>query len=322
MTENVDPRDHFISLIDLQLSRVLLTPHLTFVCGGPVDVRVMTNHSVRNMLMNSSASEPDKSKGFVLAENFKDWKDAYTSLSDFENDIAAISSLIVLILESAGSLTEFGLFFSNEALRKKMVVVVHSEHHEAESFIKFGLLNPMEEAKSDSVLVYDIDAQKIDDIKTSEVEEILGEIYELSESLDKSASLDISNRGHLIFLVYQVIDLFTIVTSGEVSSYMTALGLDLGRRKIESALYILQKFRLIQKKKRSSQTFYFSHPDVPDRVRFAFKKDIGDGGKEQRVDSRAVKVQTLEHYRKKSSLNASFNRRVNLWDKAVASKDE
>lgn len=317
MTKNADPREKFVDLIELGTSRVLLAPHLTFVCGGPVDVRILANHSVRNMFMNTSARDPEKSKGFVLAENFKDWKDAYTNLSDFENDIAAISSLIVLILESAGSLAEFGLFYANHSLRKKMIAIVHSAHHEAESFIKFGLLNPMEDMRSDSVLVYDIDSRKVDDIKKSEVEEIVAEVHLLSDKIDKSTAFSVGDRGHIIFLIYQLVDLFTILTSAEISSYLERLGIKLEHKKLNSALYILQKFGLLHKRKRSSQFFYFSPPDVTDRVDLTFKKELQKDGREKRHDSRAVKIQVLEFYRNNKSANLSHSRRINLWEKVM-----
>ncbi|MFY0309665.1 retron St85 family effector protein [Leisingera sp. D0M16] len=315
MIEHADPREKFVDLIDLRSCRVLLAPHLTFICGGPVDIRVLTNHSVRNMFMNYSARDPEKSKGFVLAENFKDWKDAYTSLSDFENDIAAISSLIVVILESAGSLAELGLFYANSALRSKLIVIVHSDHHKSESFIKFGLLNPMEDMRTESVLVYDINVDKVEEIKTSEIEEIVGEVFHISGKIEKSTAFNVENRGHLIFLIYQIVDLFTILTLNEISTYLERVGVNLDRKKLNSALYILQKFGLIVKEKRSSQFFFFAPPDVENRVELSFKHEVQEDGHTRRYDSRAIKVQILEHYRKNKSKNLSFSRRLNLWNK-------
>lgn len=57
----------------------------------------------------------------TLAEEFKDWihDSVYKDLLDFENDIAHISSLIVIVLESPGALAELGLFVRNKVLNKK-----------------------------------------------------------------------------------------------------------------------------------------------------------------------------------------------------------
>ncbi len=264
MIHRDDLRNKFIDLIELQNCRVLLAPHITFICGGPVDDEAVTNHSIRNMFMNLSARMPDKSEGFTLAENFKDWQSGYSNLSDFENDIASLSSIIVIILESPGALAELGLFFANKQLRQKMVVVVHSDHHKAESFIKFGLLNPLESKKDEAVLVYEIDSGDIDSVEETEVEEIVNEVWEMSDKIKHTTSFDQNNHGHLIFLIFQIIDLFTILTAAEVEYFLSKLGISLSKKVVNSSLYILKKFGLIDGEKRSSQTFYFVMPDISD----------------------------------------------------------
>lgn len=317
MTTPSELRDEFLELIDLDSSRVLLAPHITFVCGGPVDVTATTNHSIRNMFMNLSAKMPAKSEGFTLAENFKDWQSGYSSLSDFENAIAAISSVIVVILESAGSLAELGLFYANEKLRNKMVVIVHSEHHKAESFIKFGVLSPLEGDRSESVLVFEIDSADVESIEKSEVAEIVSEIWDISDKIDKSSSFDKSNHGHVIFLVFQIVDLFTILTSSEIGDYLSKLGVNLSKKQISSVLYILKKFQLIHGEKRSSQTFYFVPPDISDRVDFVFKPKISQTGISRRYDQRAIKLEVLAHYEANQKKNRSFKLRLNLWKRRV-----
>lgn len=312
MAVHLDPRDKFSKLVDLTESRVLLAPHITFVCGGPVDVTATSNHSIRNMLMNLSAKMPAKSQRFTLAENFKDWKDGYSNLADFENDIAAISSVIVVILESAGSLTELGLFFANDALRRKMVVVVHSGHHSAESFIKFGILNPLEADNEEAVLVYEIDSNNIDSVQESEVVEILQAVWEISEKVDKTSQFDPSNHGHNIFLTFQIIDLFTILTKFEIAKYLSILKISFTKRQLQSALYILTKFKLLKQEKRSSQTFYFVPPEISDRVQLAFQRDGA-----RRYDSRAIKLEVLAFYRAESASNHSFKNRMKLWERHV-----
>lgn len=310
MNARSDPRDKFSGLIELADSRVLLAPHITFVCGGPVDVSATSNHSIRNMFMNLSAKMPDRSEGFTLAENFKDWQSGYSNLADFENDIAAISSVIVVILESAGSLTELGLFFANDALRQKMIVVVHSGHHIAESFIKFGILNPLEAQKDEAVLVYEIDSNDIDNVQESEVDDILQEVWGISEKIDKTSVFDPTNHGHNIFLTLQIIDLFTILTKSEIEKYLSDLGVNFTKKQIQSALYILTKFQLLKQEKRSSQTFYFVPQEISDRVDLAFKKDD-----DRRYDARAIKLEVLEYYRLESATNRSFRNRMNLWER-------
>ncbi|MFN3318013.1 MAG: retron St85 family effector protein [Allorhizobium sp.] len=309
-----DPRVKFCKLIDLQSSRVLLAPHITFICGGPVDIRVMNNHSIRNMFMNLSATMSDQSEGFVLAENFKDWQHGYSNLADFESDIASLSSNIVIILESPGALAELGLFFANQELRKKMVVVVHNSHHSSESFIKFGLLNPLEQLREEAVLVYKIDPEKIDEISKDDVREIVTDIIAINAGLDKTSAFDLDNRGHVVFLIFQIIDLFTILTLSDVEFFMEIMGVGQRRKDVISALYILKKFGLINEEKRSSQTFYFVKNDVSDRVSLHFIKDESVKDSPRRYDTRAVKLEVLSFYYQEKKENRGFAQRLRLWE--------
>jgi hypothetical protein len=216
-----DPREGFIKLIDTNKCRAVFEPHLVFVCGGKVDIKVTSNHSIRNMFMNLSAAVGTSDKhDFILAENFKDWKDGYQSLSDFENDIAHLSSLVVVFLESEGALTEFGLFFANEQLRVKLVVVLDTQYYNSESFIKFGLLKPLQELDQRLVLVYEIDHKKIESVSADEVQDIVKDVVDHCNTVSKTEKFNKDNRGHAIFMIFQIVDLFLAVTTAELLAHI------------------------------------------------------------------------------------------------------
>lgn len=279
-----DPRESFIDLIDLKNSKVQLEPRILFICGGPVDVTKQTNHSIRNMFMNLSGGVESKADGFVLAENFHDWEHGYKSLSEFENDIAFISSLVIIILESEGALTEFGLFFANEKLRGKLVVILHDEFHKSESFIKFGLLNPLEQNDQSSVRVYKIDHRKIESVDESEVKDILDDVLEHCEEKNKTEKFNVSDRGHQIFLIFQIIDLFHSLTKSEIKLYLASLNVSCSNIELDSALYVLQKFKLLKKEKKSSQYFYYAPVGLTDRI------DLSFSSRDRRYDKATIKI--------------------------------
>ena len=237
-----DPRDEIVNSISTQKSRVRLSPQLIFLCGGEVDLEKKTNHSIRNMFMNQSATYESDTIKFILAENFKDWKDGYSSLSDFENDIAHIASKIVVIPETAGSLTELGLFYGNSAIREKMTIVLNTPHHTSDSFIKFGILDPLEELNQRAVLPYDIDYDAIETVHKSEVDEAIADIIDDCRKLKKTKNFVPEKRGHALFLIYQLVDLCHALTVTEITRYMSDLGCPLDRKSINSSLYLLQRF--------------------------------------------------------------------------------
>lgn len=310
----LDPRPAFVDLIDLSRSRVMLEPRIVFICGGPVDLKLMTNHSIRNMFMNLTGGRDSEVDGFVLAENFKDWQSGYKNLFEFENDIASLSSLVVIFLESAGALTELGLFFANEQLRSKLVVVMHEKLHNEESFIKFGLLNPMESKDQSTVKVYEIDHDKIEDVSKDEVKDILDDILEHCANKVKSEKFNKEDRGHQILLIYQIIDLFLSLTKNEIISHVKSLGLSCTSVELESALYILQKFDLIDVQKKSSQYFYSVPSGLSDRVDLNFKPKLN----QSRFDKFTIKIEVKNFYNISAQYDPSHKRRMKVINNLIA----
>ena len=130
--------------LDAFHSTVLFPESLLFTCGGEVDGTALIPPSFRDRFVSYTAvNNPNIYNGIVLAEKFKDYfKDnAYTDLLIFEDDIALISTLVIIFLESPGSLVELGMFCSKPDSYKKLVVVAPYDKVEKEdSFIYLGPL--------------------------------------------------------------------------------------------------------------------------------------------------------------------------------------
>jgi len=129
-----------------------------FVCGGivhPVDKQLPPG-SFRDRLMRYTAEKGIEFHDYiVLAEEFKDYyvDGNYRDLLTFEDDIASLSTLVIIFLESAGSLVELGLYCSRPAFFKKLLVVVPKDELETEdSFIYLGPLKFIESKVENSLV--------------------------------------------------------------------------------------------------------------------------------------------------------------------------
>ncbi|WP_204275442.1 retron St85 family effector protein, partial [Enterobacter hormaechei] len=82
----------------------------------------------------------------VLAEEANQiYRDTeYSDLITFEEDIARIAAVVLVIAESAGSLAELGAFTANDTIRQALRVVIPDHHETAESFVRYG---PIERLK-------------------------------------------------------------------------------------------------------------------------------------------------------------------------------
>lgn len=243
---------------------------MVFVCGGEVDVTSTSNLSARNMLMNKSSSKSNLE--FILAESYKDWLAGYKDLSEFETDIAGLSSIVVVILESPGSLAELGLFYAHEHLRTKLFAIVDSEHYQADSFIKHGLLSPLEALESRLVQPYDLPASRPENYKMEDIIQILDELEEFCESLPASEPADIGNQGHILYFIFEIIKLFNATTAAELKDYLSIAGISITDNRLKSCIHILQKFSLVISEKKSSQTFLLPNPNAESRVELKAQK--------------------------------------------------
>lgn len=307
-----DPRDEIVSRIAIENCRIRTKPHFIFVCGGKVDITSMKNLSVRNMFMNRAGGQTGLN--FILAESYKDWFDGYDDLSEFESDIAGLSSVVAVILESAGSLAELGLFYANEHIRPKLFAVLHREFYYESSFIKHGILSPLEGLDRRFVLPLELDPNNIDGIDSKEIEEILGELTDYVNDLPESEAFLTSNQGHVLLLMFQIIHLFMALTISEILRFMNTSGINMSEKRLKAGLYILQRFGLIGMEKRSSQTFYFAKSDAPVRVELKGRK----GGK--KVDPVASKVSVSQFYHRQSKSVRSEKNRLSIIEKFVISQ--
>lgn len=129
-----------------------------FVCGGVVDVKSQIPPSFRDRFIQFSASENDEvAQAIILAESFKDYfkENTFSDLLVFEDEIANIASLVLIFLESPGSLVELGMFCSKPEFYKKLIIVAPQEQTESEdSFIYLGPLEHIRRKEKDSVVIY------------------------------------------------------------------------------------------------------------------------------------------------------------------------
>jgi hypothetical protein len=69
--------------------------------------------SIRDAMFRELAKDSAVEKRIRVAEHYKDWShdSIYQDLVSFERHLAELSSVIVLVLESSGSIAELGLVF-------------------------------------------------------------------------------------------------------------------------------------------------------------------------------------------------------------------
>jgi hypothetical protein len=275
-----DKREEHLANITLTKSRIKLDQPILFLCGGQVDITLPAPVSVRGALVaHLHAVGCELAEHITLAEDFKDWihDSVYKDLLIFESDIAHISSLIVIILESAGALTELGLFVRNKSLRNKILVFISDHHYKENSFIKLGPLRHLEDIKDSSVCAYPWEIREDNKLDTngsikSTIKFIREDILSTVAKQDKSEAFDIENEGHLSFVIYELILTFRALKLAEIEQYLTKIGISIKRDKLKRLLFLLSKFNLASIETRGHEKFYFALSEV-EKVNFGGKFD-------------------------------------------------
>ncbi len=266
--------------LDFKKFTVQFTPRITFICGGPIASSSSPYPaSLRErVLLYLDEHHNEIERNTVVAESFADYfqKGQYSNLLVFEEDIANVASLIVICLESAGSLVEFGLFCNHASTSDKLLVYIPEEHYDGvDSFIALGPLAQLKANSSNSVLSYpfpDPNSPVYDDIDL-----VVGDLVEKLESSPKTGQFDETNSGHLAFLIHDIISLCTPIKKQEILSCMSDIGIEgLTERRLSTLLYLLMKIGLVGQKTYSHVDYFFSTDPSLTKVTFGKCKDMSN----------------------------------------------
>ncbi|NIH03638.1 MULTISPECIES: retron St85 family effector protein [Providencia] len=244
--------------------RVCYDEQIIFLCGAKVSDLDKNQTSMRGLFYKYCKENDSRLfNKLLLAEAFKNYlKDShYPDLISFEKDIANIASLIVIFLESSGSIAELGLFCNLTEINKKLLVIV-PEHEvlgpKKESFIFLGPLSYLREKINEkSYRIYPTPEENKD--YSDHLEFILSDINGMAPSEGKDYSFDKNNIGHLAFLINHIIYISMPIKLKEIVMCIRDIGIsDIPQSDIERILFLLETFLHIEIYEYSGIKYYFT----------------------------------------------------------------
>ncbi|WP_348678948.1 retron St85 family effector protein [Alcanivorax profundi] len=246
--------------------RVSFSGHKIFVCGGKVDIKEPVPPSFRDRFFSYTAKNFSIiHESLVLAEDFKDYfkNNAYPDLLVFEEEIANISSLVILFLESPGSLVELGMFCTKENLYKKLVIVAPQEEIQSEdSFIYLGPLENIERKCQGSVFICPWPSASQNEYDDNHLYNLSTSINNKLKNISKSQKFDTKNSGHVAFLIYEIITICFPITISEIELALEAIEVKASYSEVARHLYLLSKLTFIKMYPYGGYKYY--HPSDND----------------------------------------------------------
>lgn len=263
-------RQRHLDKINLDGLRLKNLPNFIFLCGGDIGRKKLSDqeqyffNSMRGAIYDLLLSRRAIFDRVKLAEDTKNWAEHGTinNLIDFELAIADMAGVIILILEGPGAYAELGSFSVLPSLSEKLILVVNQEIIDKESFIHLGPIKYLDD-NNRVVLRYDWPVKYIvngrTNIKTYIDENptvitrkaniILENILEKEKQISVvSPSFDTSRKGHLCFLIGDLIYNFCSLRLREIKDYVSVYfeQYHITDKEVKECLFILENFEFIK----------------------------------------------------------------------------
>lgn len=281
----IHPLREVASLLNLDASKVVDSPSLILLCGGPVNTKCGRDPSLRALFYEQlKQTHPDFFRRVLLAEDATSWAMAdsrYENLFELENDLAYLSAIILVVVESAGSIAELGAFCQAFSLRKRLVAIVERGYYDEDppSFIRAGPVTLLEDSDPESVIVYEwlvkdsgdgVRPLKLD-LASQAVGRLIAELARRVRRVKKEGFRS-GDRGHRLLLIADLIDLGLVTQFGEINSFLRSLGVRLSDQRLRRYLFVLEKLNLIRRTKDGRVTFFLAGQEAATFVDYSYKQ--------------------------------------------------
>ena len=288
------------SLVDFAKSlrvndcKIWNTPNIILLCGGPtaIDGSYLSARDFFNRHLRSD--RPALAERVKLAEDVNVWfqphKDQpFPDLLELENYLAHLADVIVLFVESPGSIAELGAFAASDVLRPKLLVVFNTFYHSSQSFIAEGPIRKIRNEKEELVQSGAWDPKQPYTPETTEefglVANRLTDIIEHRETLrPQQFAFKAKEIGHTLRLVADLIRIPGVASRSDIEKCLEELRCKDALASLDRHLSVLQSVELITEHRRFNQIFYVHDSSTP-LIRYAYAKRSG-------VINDATRVQT------------------------------
>lgn len=296
MSEDLlDPRGLLLSKVDLLNSRIEFSAiPIVLLCGGKVKIKERPDDPEPQIASLRHAITKNFPSGYELfrPEEITDWHSdgMFRDLMSFEAELANVCSLVVIILESVGSYAELGAFSQLPQLRKRLIAVQSNEYVNEASFVNLGILRHIKANHESSIKSYPWTIANPASISPDVVADLISDIQDELNGLQKSQVIKTNQGSHAVAIICGIIELFIAVKEHEILDYLEKFGFEMAKDSLKRKLFLLEKFRLIERHRYSDSDFYFRSSGRYHKLRLVLHE-------EAHLDQLRVKAACFEFYK-------------------------
>jgi hypothetical protein len=283
-----DALDKFLGEIDRNKLRVKRPTKFVFLCGGVI-LPDNGSHAanLRDYLWRVKGLGAGPT-AYILAESAQQlYRDSgYSDLISFEEDIARIAAVVLVISESAGSLAELGAFCSNAIISPVLRVIISEQNYGQESFIRWGPVERVNIAGRDRVGVFHWTSDPNPDSLQVSADPLYNDIQNFIDGHVNSAASTMSYPADREVAVFYDIMWCTYladaITPAKLFEAVKRVHSDVSQADFRRKLYTLRVAGWIKMVPFGGQDYYFL-PDQHDPFQYGFKTGVVDKEPVRRV---------------------------------------
>jgi hypothetical protein len=288
-------KETLLTKIDLSKSRLKPYQGFVFLCGGPTNAQSHKPISIRDAIFRELVKDDTVEPRIRIAEDYKDWShdSVYRDLVSFERHLAELSSVIVLALESPGSIAELGLFSTIDEFKKKLLVFIETDHYKVDSFIRLGPIDYLEKVHNNTVQCHrwTTGASPVAVFDPIAAEALQSDLAEAVRSRASSPTperpIDTTRWLDCALLLCDLLNLCSALTIREIRTLLSGVGFERTESEIRQKLFLLERVGLLAMEPKGDQRFYICVEDR-EHVHLSYR----DGT----FDAIRFRVDLLHHY--------------------------
>lgn len=194
-------------------------------------------------------------------------------------DIARISAVVLVIAESPGSLAELGAFTANETIRSALRVVIQQQHEVAESFVRYGPIERIKNAKRANLAVYPWRVHANGTLNLSSTKPHYAQIVKFLDehvsSVPASTIFTKLGEAEIFYVIYWIIHLCLAVSTTQLRDYVRLILPSATDETIKNKLYCMQLAGWIERRSYSNKDYLWALHDT-DPFEYEFKPGVSE----------------------------------------------
>jgi hypothetical protein len=256
--------------------RIRRPSKIIFFCGGAMENGPRVAGSLRRYLLRDRRIDRRIKASLILAEKANSlYRDtSYSDLITFEEDIARISAMVLVIAESPGSFAELGAFVAIDAIRRALAVLIQTEHEERESFIRYGPIQKIKNEDDRRIGTYPWKVHKNGAIVKasvrSHVTSVIGFINELLGSPTSEEQFAGKDGIESFIIILWVLHLSQAIAIRELYDYTSKL-IPLEENELKNKLFCMQLAGWVEKYSYGNKTYWYSVSEYDPISSYSFK---------------------------------------------------